>query len=338
MGPTVCAGRLGSCPQIAWVRHPGQGRSGSPLNLGGRLHPVHRPARNVTGPFAASRRATAPPSSGDLRLCPGEPLPGGAWISSHSARGHRRSEEFVMIGTVPVLGGEHGMSRSTSSRASTRRSAVSSPGREWFDLLDAPSKEWIRSAPVQSPAALRAARRLHRSAGRGYRCGPLTCGWPCSCSSPCSRRPLPSNSPDWPDPILPGRPPPRSHARRPGEPQSRSSRDVPVGPVDESNVPRHASPRLHSMPRARCGRARQPGIVSGAGRAPCTPATAPPKPQVRPQGGRRPVAAAARSWPGSRRSRSLLASWCSAMQEMPGLRHSAVSHDRCWFRGRAVRQ
>ena len=31
-----------------------------------------------------------------------------------------------MIGTVPVLGGEHGRSRSTWSRASTRRSAVSS--------------------------------------------------------------------------------------------------------------------------------------------------------------------------------------------------------------------
>jgi hypothetical protein len=48
-----------------------------------------------------------------------------------------------MIGTVPVLGGEHDRSRSTSSRASTRRSAVSSPAREWFDLLDAPSKQWI---------------------------------------------------------------------------------------------------------------------------------------------------------------------------------------------------
>jgi len=51
-----------------------------------------------------------------------------------------------MIGTVPVLGGEHGRSRSTSSRASMRRSAVSSvksTEREWFDLLDAPSKQWI---------------------------------------------------------------------------------------------------------------------------------------------------------------------------------------------------
>lgn len=48
-----------------------------------------------------------------------------------------------MIGTVPVLGGEHGRSRPTSSRASTKRSTVSSPGMGVFDLLHAPSKEWI---------------------------------------------------------------------------------------------------------------------------------------------------------------------------------------------------
>jgi pimeloyl-ACP methyl ester carboxylesterase len=52
-----------------------------------------------------------------------------------------------MIGTVPVLDGEHSRSRSTSSRASTRRSALSSPAREWFDLLDAPSKQWIDLPP-----------------------------------------------------------------------------------------------------------------------------------------------------------------------------------------------
>ena len=28
-------------PQIAWVRHPGQGRSDPLLNLGGGLYPIH---------------------------------------------------------------------------------------------------------------------------------------------------------------------------------------------------------------------------------------------------------------------------------------------------------
>ena len=66
-----------------------------------------------------------------------------------------------MIGTVPVLGGEHGRSRSTSSRASTRRSAVSSR-HESRSTSSTRRANKDRSAPVRSPPVLRAARGLRR--------------------------------------------------------------------------------------------------------------------------------------------------------------------------------